>query len=210
MPIVGAPAYIAWSGVRSVVPSDPWMCSALNETSRSTLAIVNFTVAMSVRASCVEELSIFHAASSTSSLSMRIMRVGVGDLLLHHLVLGDDLAVRLAAERPLAHHVEGELALGDGAHRVVDATAAEAALREHLGAVLRAEQVIERHPDVVVDDVVVVARLGHDLDAGRGPRHDEHAVRAHDEQQVGDTAGRGEPLLAVDDPLVAVARGVRS
>ena len=51
--------------------------------------------------------------------------VGVGDLLLHHLVVGDDLAVRFPAQRPLAHHVEGELALGDGAHRVVDASAAE-------------------------------------------------------------------------------------
>ena len=120
------------------------MCRALNDTSRSTFAIVNFTAAMSVRVSCVDVLSIFHAVSSTKQPQHPDRRVGVGDLLLHHLVLGDDLAVRLAAERPLAHHVEGQLALGDGAHRVVDATAAEAPLGEHLGAVLRAEQVVER------------------------------------------------------------------
>ena len=136
-------------------------------------------------------------------------RVGVGDLLLHHLVLGDDLAVRLAAQRALAHHVEGELALRDRAHRVVDATAAEPALREHLGAVLGTEQVVERDAHVVVDDVVVVARLGLDLDAGRLARHDEHAVRAHHEEDVGDASRAREPLLAVDDPLVAVADGVR-
>ena len=184
------------------------MCSALNDTSRSTLAIVYFTAAMSVRVSCVLVLSIFHAVSSTNRRSMRIWRVGVGDLLLHHLVLGDDLAVRLAAQGPLAHHVEGELALGDRAHGVVDATAAEAALGEHLGAVLRAEQVVEGDAHLVVDDVVVVAGLRLDLDAGRLARHDEHAVRAHDEEDVGDAAGAGEPLLAVDDPLVAVTRGV--
>ena len=63
---------MAWSGVRSVVPSEPRMCSALNDTSRSTLAIVNFTAAMSVRASCVLVLSIFQAVSSTNSRSMRI------------------------------------------------------------------------------------------------------------------------------------------
>ena len=48
------------------------MCSALNDTSRSTLAIVNFTAAISVRASCVEVLSIFHAVSSTNSRSILI------------------------------------------------------------------------------------------------------------------------------------------
>ena len=48
------------------------MCSALNDTSRSTLAIVYFTAAMSVRVSCVLVLSIFHAVSSTNRRSIRI------------------------------------------------------------------------------------------------------------------------------------------
>ena len=48
------------------------MCRALNETSRSTLAIVNLTVAMSVRHSWVLVLSIFHAVSSTRRRSIRI------------------------------------------------------------------------------------------------------------------------------------------
>ncbi len=134
--------------------------------------------------------------------------VGVGDLLLHHLVLGDDLAVRLAAQRPLAHHVECQLALRDGAHGVVDASAAEAPLRQHLGAVLWPEQVIEGHAHVAVDDVVVVARLRHDLHTGRLAGHHEHAVGAHHEEDVGDPARAGEPLLAIDDPLFAVANRV--
>ena len=95
------------------------------------------------------------------------------------------------------------------AHRVVDATAAEPTLREHLRAIFGAEQMVERHADVVVDDVVVVARLGHDLDAGCLAGDDEHAVRAHHEQQVCDPAGAREPLLAVDHPLVAVTDGMR-
>ena len=53
-PIDTAVPRSAVSGVRSVVPRDPWMWSASNEISRSTRAIVNFTAAMSVRASCVE------------------------------------------------------------------------------------------------------------------------------------------------------------
>ena len=72
MPMVGADAYMAWMGVRSVVPSEPRMCSALKDTSRSTLAIVNFTAAISVRASRVEVWSIFQAVSSTNSRSILI------------------------------------------------------------------------------------------------------------------------------------------
>ena len=66
---------------------------------------------------------------------------------------------------------------------------------------------VEGHAHVAVVDVIVVARLGHDLDTLSFARHDEHAVRAHDEEDVGDAARRGEPLLAVDHPLVAVLHG---
>ena len=72
MPMVGAAEYMAWSGVRSVVPNEPMMWRALKDTSRRTLAIVNFTVAMSVRHSWVLVLSIFQAVSSTSRRSIRI------------------------------------------------------------------------------------------------------------------------------------------
>jgi hypothetical protein len=91
---------------------------------------------------------------------------------------------------------------------VVDAPASEATLGENFCAVLRAEQVVGGDSHVGVDDVVVVARLGLDVDTGRLAGHDEHAVRAHDEEDVGDAPRAGEPLLAVDDPLVAVSLGV--
>ena len=48
------------------------MWSALKDTSRSTLAIVNFTAAMSVRVSWVLVWSIFHAVSSTYRRNMLI------------------------------------------------------------------------------------------------------------------------------------------
>ena len=44
-------------------------------------------------------------------------------------------------------------------------------------------------------------------DAGGGAGHYEHAVDAHHEQQAGDPPRRDEPLLAVDDPLIAVSFG---
>jgi hypothetical protein len=50
--------------------------------------------------------------------------------------------------------------------------------------------------------------VGDELDARRVGGDHEHAGGGHDEQQVGHTAGAGEPLLAVDDPLVAVLHGV--
>jgi hypothetical protein len=48
---------------------------------------------------------------------------------------------------------------------------------------------VERDPDVVVDDVVVISGLRHDLDAGGVAGHDEHPVRAHHEEDVGDPSG---------------------
>ena len=91
---------------------------------------------------------------------------------------------------------------------MVDAPAAESPLREYLRAVFRTEQVVGGNANVAVDDVVVRAGFGLDLDARRFARYDEHAVRAHHEQDVGDAPCAREPLLTVDDPLVAVACGV--
>src|SRR3712207_9056900 len=75
-------------------------------------------------------------------------RVGLGDLLLHHLMLGDDLAMRLAAQRTFAHHVEGQVALGDGAHRVMDAAAAEASLRQRLRADRKSTRLNSSHANI--------------------------------------------------------------
>jgi hypothetical protein len=86
---------------------------------------------------------------------------------------------------------------------------------------------------VLVEDLGVVAELpvglgrvlhrrhvAHDRHAGGVDGHDEHRgalVRArvgvgdrHDDEEVGDRGVRGEPLVAVEDPAVAVALGARA
>ena len=95
------------------------------------------------------------------------------------------------------------------------------------GRALIAEEMIGRHPDIVVAQVPVARlRLGlgaetdvaDDLDAGGIGRHDEHrhaligrdvGVGDHHHDEEGGVAGvRGEPLLAVDDTFVAVPPSV--
>ena len=72
--------------------------------------------------------------------------VRVGDVALHELLVGEQAALRLAAERPLAHHVERLLRHADGAHGVVDAAAAEAGLGDGERLALAAEQRVGRAP----------------------------------------------------------------
>src|SRR3546814_6240595 len=54
----------------------------------------------------------------------------VGDRSLHELVLAEGLALRPPRHRALEHHVDGALTLADGPHRMMDASAAEARLRD--------------------------------------------------------------------------------
>ena len=66
----------------------------------------------------------------------------VGDPLLGHLQRAQRAGAGLAGERPLAHHVERLADAGDGAHRVVDAAAAEAGLGDGERLALTAEDVV--------------------------------------------------------------------
>ena len=152
----------------------------------------------------------------------------VGDEALHELVLGQRLALRAAGQRPLAHHVEGALALADHPHGVVHPAAAKPGLCDLEAFARRPEHRVERHPDLVVADVALgaliqVVALVHgrdvadDLHPGRLGRDDEHRhplVRPgvgvghhhHDEERGIAGVGR-EPLLALDHPLVTVPGG---
>ena len=141
-----------------------------------------------VRAAWVLELSIVHAVHSTNSRSMLISAYESAIASCTIWCSAMTLPCDSRLEGPLTHHVEGALALGDGPHGVVDPAATETALRQHLGAVLRAEQVVKGHPDVGVADVVVRGRVRHDLDARRLAGHDEDPVRAHHEEDVGTRA----------------------
>jgi hypothetical protein len=65
------------------------------------------------------------------------------------------LALRDTRQRTLAHHVERATGLADRAHRVVDAPAAQAHLRDHEAPALRAQHVVGRHAHVVEAHVTV-------------------------------------------------------
>ncbi len=149
------------------------------------------------------------------------------DVVLHHLVLREQFPVRRARHRAFTQDVERALRLPEPPHRVVDTTAAETLLREQEPLAGLPDQVIGGHPAVGEHDLGVVADasvldlgmrhradVAHDLHPGCARGHDEHrrvAVRpalgvrlGEDEDDVGDRRVGDEPLVAVDDPLVAV------
>ena len=137
----------------------------------------------------------------------------------------------VASEGPLAQQVEGTLALPEPAHGVVDAPGPEPLLRQREALAdtgLTAHDVVERHTHVVVDDLGVptgfagamvgFAHGGHiaqDVHARSVGGHDDHRIVLvrhlvvaglhHHDEEVGDRRVRREPLVPVDDPLVAIA-----
>ncbi len=146
------------NGISFDTPSAPWMCIARYTTSCSTFGVATFTPAISVRALCPPTWSIVHAACSTRSrnwMQLDPRRRRSSSCTICFFASTSPWVV--PAQRPLAHHVERPLARPDGAHGVVDAAAAEARLRDHERLPLAAEQVLGRHPHVVVADVRVRA-----------------------------------------------------
>src|ERR1700722_160448 len=150
----------------------------------------------------------------------------IGDLLLHHLLVGEARALRRARKDALAHQVEGAPDLPDGAHRMVDAAAAEPRLRHDETAATLAQQMVLRHLHVLVAEVGMAAHallfmtdadIAHDADAGRVHRHDEGRKalvgrglgigHGHRDEERGPSRVGGKPLFAVDYPVVALQLG---
>ena len=154
------------------------------------------------------------------------------DPVLDHLLLGEDAAVRVPGQRPFAQHVERALTLAEPPHRMMDPAWSESLLSECESLAdpfLPADHVLERHADVLVQDLGVspwlaglVIRLAHrrdvakDVHARCAGRHDDHreslvgrlarvAGLAHHDQKVGDRRVRREPLVTVDHPFLTVA-----
>ena len=89
----------------------------------------------------------------------------------------------LAAQRPLAHHVERLLGQADRPHGVVDPAAAQTGLGDHKRLAFPAEHGVRRDPDVLVVDqgvgalverLAVQAHVAHDVHARSVGRHQEH------------------------------------
>ena len=142
-----------------------------------------------------------------------VLRLEAGDLLAHE---------RIGRVDALA----GQLEQGVVGHQPVDAAALVLELAHRLleGVALDADEVDAGHADVGEEHLAEVAVRRHvgdraDLDARRGHRHDDLADagvrrplrrRAADAVAVvGDGRERRPDLLAVDDPVVAVAAGRR-
>ena len=132
-----------------------------------------------------------------------------------------------AVERPVDHHVERHLGLGDPAHAVRQPGRPEAVLPQHVTLAPPAEHGRVGHPQVLDEDLGVAGGAVHGLDlAHLGPtvgRDVDEERRVARLRQVGIVLGAGqedgelgavgvgdEPLVAVDHPLVAVLVGVRA
>jgi hypothetical protein len=115
----------------------------------------------------------------------------------------------------------------------MDAPGAEAVLGDEEAGAGLPQQGLGAEVDVLVEDLGVVAELAEGLGGvlhrrhvaddrhARGvDRHDEHRGALvgpgvglgdrHDDEEIGDRGVRGEPLVAVEDPAVAVALGMRA
>ena len=135
--------------------------------------------------------------------------------------------MRVAGNGPLAEHVEGAARLAQPPHAVMDAAWPKSLLRQLEPVALAADEVVDGNAHISIDDLRVVAeaavrRLGvlhgrhvtHDVDSlglhgddeHRGPlvRMDIRIGDCHDDEEIRHGAVGGEPLVAVDDVLVAV------
>ncbi len=107
----------------------------------------------------------------------------VGDPVLDRLLLGQHRAVGEAAERALAHHVEGPLGLAQPAHAVVDSPGAEARLGEEEAGALGADEVVGGNAHVVVRDLGVIAEAA----VGRRPGRPSSPRRARSSRPASST-----------------------
>ena len=176
-------------------------------------------------------MSIFQAAWRVRRRAACDLGRRLGHPVLDHLLLGEGGPVGVARHRSLAHHVERPLTLAQPAHGVMDAPRAQALLRQVealADARLTAHHVLDRDAHLLVEDLGVAAGLArpmggvahggdvpHDVDPGGVDGHHEHGAalvgvdvrvgHGHHDEEVGHRGIGGEPLVAVDDPLLAVA-----
>jgi hypothetical protein len=126
--------------------------------------------------------------------------------------------------RPLTHQLEGSLGLAEPAHAVEDPAGPQSLLGNHESRAPLAEEVLPRYADVVEAHLAVVTQGGphrrhhaDDLVAGGIGGNDDGGelgvsrgvglgVAEHG-GEGGDVGSAGEPLVAVDHPLVALESG---
>ena len=152
----------------------------------------------------------------------------LGDEGLDDLLVGQGLpVVDLAAEGTLTHEGEGALTDAEPAHAVVDAAGAEALLGDEEAGARGAQAALHRDAAAGEADLGVAGKalvgFAHDRDvadadeARRIGWHEQHGGalvgggvglgHGHDDRKGGAVGRRGEPLVAVDDVVIAVEDG---
>ena len=132
--------------------------------------------------------------------------------------------MRVAVQRPVDHHVEGRLRLGDPAHAVGEPGGPQTVLAQHVTLPPSTEHVGRRHHEVLDHDLRVTGRPVHGLhlpDAfhpAEGMSTKKAVLAAwgiagillgpgDEDGEAGPTGVGDEPLVAVDDPGVPVGHG---
>src|SRR6202042_1429590 len=111
---------------------------------------------------------------------------GVGDHLLDELLVAQHLTLGVPGNSTLTKHVEDPADQADGAHRVVNPSAAEPGLRDDERTTARSEHVIGGNPDVLVSHITLATPTTERLvtetditqyvDSRRLSGHDEHRM----------------------------------
>mmetsp|Transcript_89875 Transcript_89875/g.257464 ORF Transcript_89875/g.257464 Transcript_89875/m.257464 type:complete len:354 (-) Transcript_89875:587-1648(-) len=133
----------------------------------------------------------------------------------------------LAAMGPVNDGRQCELRLADGAHAVMDPARAQPALGDLEAAALAEDDVADRHPDVVEDDLGVVVLLAEDRQRPQDVHawcvtwHEDHRLllvqrsgkarfaKQHENLALGPDGARDPPLVAIDHILVTVSLDAR-
>ena len=167
-------------------------------------------------------MSIFHAACNVISRAACISAAESAIQFWTVCLSLQQPASHLAVERAFAEHVEGPSRDAEPAHAVMDPAGDEPVLGDQEALALLAEEGLRRKANVLVQDLRVPAKhpevgvrvlhVGHvadDVHAGGRDRDKEHRGSlvgrrgrvgdGHDDEQVGDRAVRGEPLVPAED-----------
>ena len=140
---------MAASGKSSLTPPPPWAWMARSTTRKRHVGRHDLDRRDLHRRALVADRVHQPRRFEGEQTGLLDLDAAVGDPLLDHALLGEALAERDPALDPTAHQLEGPFGDPDAAHAVVDATGAEPGLRHGEPAALLAEQVGDRHPDVV-------------------------------------------------------------
>ena len=217
--------HIQASGVSSDIPSAPWTWIARSSTSMTTFAATTLIIEISCRAARLPSVSICQAALRVSS---RAWSTSMRDRATKSWTNCFSASLPPNVSRSLARrHISSiaRSAVPIARMQWWMRPGPEPVLGDHEAGAPLAEQARGRHAAVLVADLAVAGAAGmahhrdrsDQVEAGVVGGDEDHARPrvgvgvgigdAHDDRHRGAHGARGEPLVAVDHPLVAVELG---